>query len=161
MDIFFAFCLDVRMVDVKMRILEDHTTDTFLNEFIVNVVGMEHGEAFTKQYGLFKKGQGVYKLDRFMDGNKKRYTPNQPWEFNKVYWEKLMLRFESNEHAMLLARHAYRYCQRMSGIEAVESSFSAIKDIYRQKRGALGPAKTRKLLYVKNNYNMLKRFENQ
>ena len=91
-------------MDVKERIDNDHHIDYFLNQFITKKCRLDQGQEFTNQYLLFVRGDGPYRLDRFIDSNRnngKRYKPNSPWEFNRNYWMQMKIRFGTNEKVML------------------------------------------------------------
>ena len=75
-----------------------------------------------------------------------------------MYWDKLSLRYKDNARVMFLCGYGKKYCKIVSGIGAVESSFNCCKDIHNRRRGALGPSKLRKLMYIKNNQIFLKKF---
>ena len=89
----------------------------------------------------------------------KRYPDSAPWEFNKMYWDKLSFRYKDDERVMFLCKYGKKYCKIAGGIAAVESSFNCCKDIHNRRRGALGPSKLRKLMFIKNNEIFLRKFK--
>ena len=104
---------------------------------------------FNREYTAFRRGTGAYKLDRFVAIDNRpdvtRYRPQNPWSDNDHYWTQLSVRFADNKDVMFLVKIARRYCKIMSGIESVESGFSAIKLIHTPKRASLGRVKLHKM----------------
>ena len=146
-----AFLLDVRYMNHN-KVIKNHDINAYVEWLRSQCSSEDEYAALKDEFYKFRR------MEREYQSENRGISVDSGAEANLRYWRGLSVRYAGNATMQRLVQRGMDRAKTPTGSESVECTFNAIKLVQTPQRASLGPKKLRKLVYLHNNYRLLKRF---